>query len=346
MVNGLDAEISVQRSGFHLDLHLQAAAGEVVALLGPNGAGKTTALRAVAGLVPGSGPIRVGSTELTDLPPQQRRTGLVFQDYRLFPHLTVLENVAFGPRSSGQDRRSARATAQHWVERLDLVGLADRKPARLSGGQSQRVALARALATDPLLLLLDEPLAALDAQTRHDVRSGLRDHLATFAGPTVLVTHDPLEALVLADRLVVLEGGVVTQQGTPGEVARRPATAYVARLMGLNLYAGRADGQVIALDGGGSLVVPGQHRGEVLVAVRPSALAVSLERPVHSSARNAWPGVVKGLELLTDRVRLEVTGQPPALVDVTPASVAELGLRPDKQVWLSVKATEVDAYPR
>ena len=195
-------------------------------------------------------------------------------------------------------------------------------------------------------MLLDEPLAALDAETRHVVRSGLREDLAAFGGPTVLVTHDPLEAMVLADRLVVLEAGRSTQQGTPGEVARRPATAYVARLMGLNLYAGRGRWNEVTLEQGGTLVVPTPVTGEVLLAVRPSALTVSLERPEHASTRNAWPGVVRALELLTDRVRLQVDGTPPALVDVTPAAVAELGLRPGTGVWLSGKATEIEAYPR
>ena len=204
----------------------------------------------------------------------------MFQNYRLFPHLTVAENVAFSPRARGLGRQAARSAASHWLDRLGLTDLADRKPGQLSGGQAQRVALARALAGQPALLLLDEPLSALDAGTRLDVQAELKRHLADFAGPCLLVTHDPLEALVLADRLLVLEDGRIVQEGTPAQVARRPATDYVAKLVGLNLYAGHADGAEVALSGGGAFVIPdhGQH-GDVLVAVRPSAVVVSTQRP-------------------------------------------------------------------
>jgi molybdate transport system ATP-binding protein len=229
---------------------------------------------------------------------------------------------------------------------LDLGGLADRRPDQLSGGQAQRVALARALAQDPEALLLDEPMAALDADTRVAVRAELRRHLAEYAGPTVLVTHDPVEALVMADRLLVLEGGRVVQQGTPAEVARRPATPYVARLMGLNLWAGLPTDDAVQLDGGGVLHVADRPAtGRVLVALRPSAITVHAGEPDRASHRNAWRGTVAHVELLGDRVRLQVQGPPDALVDVTTAAVAELGLAPGAQVWLTAKATEADAYP-
>jgi len=255
--------------------------------------------------------------------------------------------VAFSLRARGAGRSAARSAAARWLDRLGLSELADRKPADLSGGQAQRVALARAMAGEPTLLLLDEPLSALDARTRLDVQTELRRHLSEFTGPCLLVTHDPLDALVLADRLLVLEDGRIVQEGTPAQVARRPATEYVAKLVGLNLYAGHADGSRVAIRGGGSFEVPdhGQH-GDVLVAMRPSSVIVTTHQPEVSSARNTWPAVIAGLTLLTDRVRLDLQGQPCALVDVTPAAVAELALTSGARVWLSAKATDLEVYSR
>ena len=235
---------------------------------------------------------------------------------------------------------------QEWLERLGLAGLAHRRPHQLSGGQAQRVALARALALEPEVLLLDEPMAALDAGARIDVRTFLRAHLADFPGPVVLVTHDPLEAMVLADRLMVLEAGRVVQQGSPAEVARRPASAYVARLVGLNLWTGtlHPDG-VVELEEGGRLSVATQAPpGPVLASLRPSAVTVHTEHPEHTSTRNVWPGRVTAMEVLADRVRLQVGGAPRVLADVTPAAVAELDLEVGHEVWLSAKATEIEAY--
>jgi molybdate transport system ATP-binding protein len=344
----VDAEAG--RGGFDLTVDVRVRPGERLAVLGPNGAGKSTLLRVVAGLTP----IRAGRVELagrvlddarTSVPAERRGVGMVFQDYRLFPHLTVRENLAFGPRAAGRGRREARQRADAWMERLDLGALADRRPATLSGGQGQRVALARALAQEPDALLLDEPMAALDAGTRMAVRGELRRRLTGYDGATVLVTHDPVDALVLANRIVVLEGGRVTQSGTPAEVSRRPATTYVARLMGLNLYPGTAGNDGVRLDDGGRLhAADAPAAGRVLVAVRPTAITVHAAEPDRASHRNAWPGTIRHLELLGDRVRLDVAGPPDALVDVTPAAVAELGLVPGTAVWLTAKATETDAY--
>ena len=354
----LQVDARIHRGGFVLDVRAEVAPGEVLGVLGPNGAGKSTLLRALAGLTAlASGSIRLGEVTLDDadagtfVPPERRPVGLVFQDYRLFPHLDVRDNVAFAPRSSGAGRRESRDRAAFWLERLDLVGLAARRPHEISGGQAQRVALARALAAQPQLLLLDEPLSALDARTRLDVRTQLRHHLEDFPGPVLLVTHDPLEAMVLADRLLVIEDGRVVQEGAPAEVARRPATQYVARLVGLNLYAGALDprGTTVRLDTGGTIAVAPEDGwapgARVLVGLRPSAVTLHTTRPEHSSPRNVWAGMIRGLELLVDRVRVQVDGTPAVLVDVTPAAVAELGLHPGLQVWVSAKATETDVYP-
>jgi molybdate transport system ATP-binding protein len=349
MTSGVAARLVVVRGGFRLDIALDVAAGEVVALLGPNGAGKSTALRALAGLVPlDDGSITIDGDEVVgpgrSVPPEHRRVGVVFQDYLLFPHLTALDNIAFGPRCAGLSRTAARAVATGWLARMDLPDAAGLKPSSLSGGQAQRVALARALATSPVLLLLDEPLAALDARTRLTVRSDLRRHLADFGGATVMVTHDPLDAMVLADRIVVIEDGRVVQAGTPPEIVRRPRTDYVARLAGLNLYRGTATSGRVDLAGGGVLAVDEPVDGDVFVAFSPSAVAVHRRKP-DGSPRNVWPVVVAGVERYGDRVRVEFAGVPPVVAEVTTAAAAELDLSPGQDAWAAVKATETYAYP-
>ncbi|MFB4316132.1 ABC transporter ATP-binding protein [Actinomadura sp. 21ATH] len=330
-------------------MELAAAPGEVVALLGPNGAGKSTALRALAGLTPmagGAGRVRVDGAAIHALPPEKRGIGMVFQDYLLFPHLSALENVAFGLRAQGTGRREARRQAAGWLERVGLAEHAAARPRALSGGQAQRVALARALAVRPRLLLLDEPLSALDAHTRLEIRAALRRHLAGFGGAAVVVTHDPLDAMVLADRLVVLEGGRVVQEGEPAEVARRPRTGYVARLVGLNLYRGHAsDGTVTLRDGGGRLDTVDRLEGEVFLAFAPSAVALYRSRP-DGSPRNLWRARVAAVERQGDRVRVRLDGPPlAAAADVTPGAVAELELTEGSRVWATVKATETHVYP-
>ncbi len=347
---GLLVDGRVRRGAFDLELAVGAEPGEVVAVLGPNGAGKSTLLRIVAGLLSlDTGEVRLDGTVLDDgrrfVDPQRRRVGVVFQDHRLFPHLRVLDNVAFGPRSRGERATTSRTAAQAWLDRLGLSELARRRPRELSGGQAQRVALARALAGEPRVLLLDEPLAALDVQTRAEVQGELREHLGAFAGPTLLVTHDPIEALLLATRIVVLERGRFVQQGSPAEITSRPVTPYVARLVGMNLYVGQASAGRVSLDDGGTLVASDAHDGRVLAAVRPSAITVHRARPTDTSARNVWNGTVATLAPLGDRVRLGVDGAPPAAVDLTAATLAELALAPGQEVWLSAKATDVTVYP-
>ena len=322
----------------------------MLALLGPNGAGKSTALRVIAGLLPASaGHVRVGERTWEDratgvrLATEQRSIGVVFQDYLLFPTMTARDNVAFGLRAKGLDKAAARDIADGWLGRVGLVEQASQRPAQLSGGQAQRVALARALATTPEVLLLDEPLAALDAGTRMSVRGDLRRHLGEFAGATVLVTHDPLDALILADQVAVIEAGVVVQTGTPQEITRNPKTRYVAQLVGLNLFAGKSDGTSVRLPSGAELVTSEAHHGEVFVVARPSSISVHRDVP-HGSPRNVWPGTIATVEQHGDLVRLFVNGPPDVAVDVTPAAMAELQLGVDERVWLSVKATDLTVY--
>ncbi|MFF5342615.1 ABC transporter ATP-binding protein [Streptomyces althioticus] len=343
---GLDAHLVVERGSFRLDITLTAAPGDVVALLGPNGAGKTTALRALAGLAPlTDGRLCLDGTDLARTPPESRPVGVVFQDYLLFPHLTALDNVAFGPRCRGAGRSEARTRAAAWLERMGLAEHEGAKPDRLSGGQAQRVALARALATDPRLLLLDEPLAALDARTRLEVRAQLRRHLADFEAVAVLVTHDPLDAMVLADRLVVVEHGRVVQEGAPADIARHPRTEYIAQLVGLNLYRGRADGHAVRLDAGPEVSTTEDLSGPAFVAFPPGAVTLYRDRPTGSSARNLWRCEVAGLESHGDQIRVELTGELALAADLTAVAVAELGLHPGAPVWAAVKATQTHAYP-
>ncbi|WP_240809451.1 ABC transporter ATP-binding protein [Microbispora catharanthi] len=342
--DGLRATLVVRRSAFTLDITLDVAPGEVVALLGPNGAGKTTALRALAGLTAMSGGhISLDGRPLHTAPPEQRPVGVVFQDYLLFPHLSALDNVAFGPRCQGVPKAEARRVAAALLERVGLADRAAAKPRQLSGGQAQRVALARALAVRPRLMLLDEPLAALDAHTRLEIRSQLRRHLAGFDGATVLVTHDPLDAMVLADRLIVIESGGIVQQGTPAEVARRPRTDYVARLVGLNLYRGLGDGARVKV---GQLLLHTSEPldGPAFVAFSPAAVALYRTRP-DGSPRNLWQATIGGIERHGDNVRVHLDGPITAFADITPAALADLQLSPGRRIWASVKATETHAYP-
>ena len=350
----LSADLQLRLGLLDLQVRLTLTEGEVTAVLGPNGAGKTTLLRALAGLQQiDEGSISLDGDPVDDpeidlfVPPNDRSVGVVFQEYLLFPTMSVLENVAFGLRARGMARAEARRRAGEVLERMGVGGYGRSRPHELSGGQAQRVALARALVTEPRLLLLDEPLAALDVERRAQVRTELRRDLARFPGAALVVTHDPLEAVVLADRLVVLEDGRVTQQGTPEQVTARPATRYVAELAGVNLLLGAATSDhVVRLLGGHELTVADPLPGRtVSVAVRPRAIALHRQEP-EGSPRNCWPGTVADLQADQDRVRVRLDGPVPVVAEVTPAAVTELDLRPGAEVWASVKAVDLTAYER
>ena len=363
----LRADVRLTRGLLDLDIGLNAQPGQIVAVLGPNGSGKTTLLHTLAGLIRlQHGQIEVGGS-VWDRPdhniwmaPEQRRTGLVLADHLLFQHLSVIDNVGFGPRSRGVAKADARVRAR--VE-LDALGLGDRleaRPGELSSGQAQRVALARALATDPRLLLLDEPLSALDPSTRAQTRADLGVRLGAFTGITILVTHDPLDALSLADRLVFVEDGHLVQEGTPQEVIAKPRDPYVAQVVGLNFLRGQRVGdQQVDVDG---VIVmssqvpaggpgepagsrgPGGSRKSVCVTIPPSAIALYPTRP-QGSPRNTWKVTVIGIQLIGQTARVSLAGPFALAAEVTAAAVAELRLGVGQELWATVKATEVRVYP-
>ena len=299
-------------------------AGELIALLGPNGSGKTTLLRCLAGLAPiDRGRIAIDDVVVDDpaadvfVEPENRSIGFVYQNYLLFDHMTVLENVAYGLRARKMAKLEARVIARQWIDRVGLSGYATQRPNSLSGGQAQRVALARALATNPRLLLLDEPLAALDAGTRATMRRDLFRHLETFDGMRLLVTHDPIDAYALADRVAILDGGRIVQTGTLAEVSAHPRSRYVADLVGVNLVSGTISRGVLRTDAGGQVVVPAELSGSAFALIRPNSISLNSERPLRTSARNVWRGTIGDVDHLGDRVRIRVTGVLPLTAEIT-----------------------------
>ncbi|WP_137990872.1 ABC transporter permease [Streptomyces vilmorinianum] len=326
-------------------LTLDAEPGTTIAVVGPNGAGKTTLLRALLGLTDRAhATLRLGGTEVSELPAHRRQVAWVPQDGALFPHLSALANTAYGLRARGVARAEARREARLWLDRLGVGHLAHRRPAELSGGQAQRVALARALAARPRLLLLDEPLAALDQTTRAQVRHMLRSHLSGFGGVCLIVTHDPVEAVSLADRVLVLEDGRALQDAAPAEVTRHPRSPWVARMLGRNAWPGTATDAGLALDDGGTLVAadPLPPGTAALAIIAPEAVSVHREKP-GGSPRNVWPGTVREITASGSRLRVLITSErvPSLVAEITPQAAAELGLADGVSVWTGVKATEV-----
>ena len=341
----LHASVQVKRNGFALDVKLTAEDGKTVAVLGPNGAGKTTLLRALAGLIPIEGRIELGGRVLDDsaagthVPTELRRVGLVFQDQALFPHMTVLDNIAFGLRG-----RDASRTALFWLDGAGLGEYANALPRELSGGQAQRVALLRTLATEPELLLLDEPLSALDVTVRAETRRELSRQLDSFRGVRLLVTHDPLEAIALADQIIVLESGKTVQSGTPEQVTAQPRSRFVADLAGVNLLRGHAHTDHIDLPGGAQLAAPDAGDGEVFAVIHPRSISLHLSRP-EGTPRNVWKGRAEVIDQQGERVRVRVKGPVSLIAEVTKAAVRDLHLEPGTEVWMAVKATEVMVFP-
>jgi molybdate transport system ATP-binding protein len=359
----LSVDLGVTRGDLHIHVDFEAMEGETVALLGPNGSGKSTVVACLAGLLePDDGSISLDHQMLSDtksgrsVPPEERPIGVVFQGSLLFPHLSAVENAAFPLRARAIDRTAARERARALLDRLGFpAAREDGRPKDLSGGETQRVALARALIHEPRLLLLDEPTSSLDVRTRSEIRPLIRSILDGFAGIRVLVTHDPVEAMTLADRIVVLEDGQMTQRGTPDELRRAPRTPFVADLVGVNLFTGRLEpfdedagaGTVVTRDGaGGRLVVPWpddlprEPVEGVLAVLRPADVVLHVSEP-EGSSRNVLHGSIAEISVEGDRARVRLASSPPIVAEVTRGSVQRLGLREGSAVWASFKAVEV-----
>lgn len=353
-MRGLYAKVLADRGDLALEVALQAAPGETVAVVGPNGAGKSSVLRCLSGLLPlRAGQVRLGASVLDSpdsgvfVEPRDRSIGTVFQDNLLFPHLRVIDNVAFGLRSAGVGRRAARRSAEAWLERLSISGVRSKRVDELSGGQARRVAIARALITDPELVLLDEPFTGLDASARIELRRTLLDGLSDSDAPLVIVTHDPADAHTLADRMVVVEAGHVTQRGTPAQIRSHPATPYVAQLVGVNLVTGTQRGNLVELDNAHLQLAVAQTSppGPVVVAIDPSSIALHATPPA-GSPRNTWQTTVIAIHRLGGLVRIYVDSPVALAVDVTESALRELELEAGALVWVAIKATGMTVSPR
>jgi molybdate transport system ATP-binding protein len=347
----LRAQFQLTRGALSLDIDLAAARGETIALVGPNGAGKTSCLQAIAGLLPiARGAITWDGRTLDAgpreafVPPEQRGVGFVFQEHLLFPHLSALDNVAFGLRARGAARADARRRAAAWLERVGLASVASARPTALSGGQAQRVALARALATEPRLLLLDEPLSAVDASTKLELRRDLRAHLASFAGVCLVTAHAAVDAFALAERIAVVEAGRIVQLGSAAEICSQPRSRYVADLVGVNCFLGTVRAGVLALPGAELVVGPSPREGPALATVHPRAIALYRERP-DGSPRNVWRAPVLALEPALGCVRVQLGGAVPLVAEVTGEAARDLHLAAGSEVWIAVKATEISVHP-
>lgn len=356
----LRADLTRRLGAFQLQVSLEAEPASTLVLVGESGSGKTTVLRLLAGLLePDEGRLILGGSTWFDsatgetLPGWRRPVGYVAQDYALFPHLSVFENVAFGCRAMGESSGSTRRRVDGILARFGLGGLASRRPADLSGGQQQRVALARALILEPALLLLDEPLSALDLKTRREVRQELRRLLSELTCISVLVTHNPVEALVFGDRVAVLEAGRASQVGTRDDLLRHPRSSHIAEFMGVNLIHGvvaSRDGSGLArlktADGDLFVVDPGELESEVFVSISPREITLHLAAP-GGSAQNVFVGPVR--EIIPEppdglRVRVALGTHPPLVAEVTRPAIEALGLREGVTVYAAFKATGVLPY--
>ncbi len=360
----LSAHVVVQRPSLHVDITLDIQRATTVAIMGPNGAGKSTILDALAGLVAiDAGRIVVDGVVLDDadsrtfLPSHRRNVALVRQDSLLFPHLSVLDNVAFGPRARGMPAQPAADHAMAWLQAFAIDEFANARPRTLSGGEAQRVSLARAMAADPTLLLLDEPLSALDVFGRIAVRRDLRELLngrgqcpggARAQLTTVLVSHDPADVFAMADWVLIVEGGRVVQQDTPAQIAANPRTRYVAGVLGVNLLNGTANGPDIAVAAPNQPLLctaESSHSGPVLITFMPDRVRLSLERPTDAASSLMWCAHISSVEPAPGSVRVSLSGPDGTTAELSTARLAELDLDVGRSVWATVEAGDLNVQP-
>jgi len=354
--DSLRVDICVEREAMPVCASFEIPAGRTLALIGPNGSGKSTVAHAIAGLVPGViGTIRLGGrafdSDADRLAIRDRRVGCMFQNPLLFGGMRVIDNVAYGIRAAGVSRRKSRERVYPVLERFDIADLSMQRADQLSGGQAQRVALARAVAMEPSVLILDEPFAAIDAKAKVELRQLVREILATFAGPCLSITHDPVDALTLGDEIAVIEAGRITQIGTPDEIQREPRSSYAASFLGINLIEGTLghtpDGWCVEVEGDKKIWItdPDLAAGTpVCLVIAPEAITLSAQAP-EGSARNVFEASVGAMHVQHDRVRVRFDA-PAVGAEITVGSMHRLGIAPGVKVWISFKATDIRVYPQ
>ena len=337
----LDARVILNRDSLTIDVELQLQHGEVIAVLGPNGAGKTSLLHALLGwLELESGWIMVNGEVIdspdTDsyVPPQHRPFGMVFQDGLLFPHMSVEKNILFG---AGKD-----FNLKPLAESLQANELLAKFPSELSAGERQRVAIARSLAARPKVLFLDEPFSALDIQGKRRGRSLLKEALAIGVSGCLMVTHDLVDAFTLADRVMVIEEGKLTQLDVPDRIRSRPGSEWIADLVGWNYYEGIGEGSVVTLPHGTTIFTAQDDLdGPTSISINPASVSIFRSQP-SGSPRNSWLSSIQSIEILGGRARVSLVGEIDICADITITAANELRQLISSEVWVSVKATEVD----
>ncbi|PNR94209.1 ABC transporter [Petrotoga sp. HWH.PT.55.6.1] len=330
------------------DINLNIEDNEYFVILGPTGVGKTVILEIIAGLIkPDFGDVFIGEKRITHLPPEERNVGMVYQDYMLFPHLNVEENIVFGLKSRRIKKDEIRSLLNNIVELFHIEHLLTRKTKNLSGGEKQRVALARALITSPQILLLDEPLSALDPQTKEKFIEDLKNLHKQLKTTTIHVTHDFNEAFSLADKIAIMKDGKIIQDGDSKDVFNKPNSDFVARFTGVrNIFRGeiiKDDSGTYVSVNGLKISVASEKMGNVNISVRPEDILLSTN-PFDSSARNVFPGVIKRIDEQLSVVHITVDIGIPLVVYITRQSLKELNLVENKKIFVTFKASAVHVY--